>query len=102
MASPDSTSLLYGQNQTLVKSGLSPSGEQCQNPCSGPSSVYPDLRTCHDWPVKNAIVDLPIRIKGNSKRISGNSLSPLGAQNKDLAASSKTPLIEVTSATRAR
>ena len=27
----------------------------------------------------------PIRMKGNSKSISGNSLSPLGAQNKDLA-----------------
>ena len=35
----------------------------------------------HDWPVKNAIVDLPIEMKGNSKRTSGNSLSPLGAQN---------------------
>ena len=27
----------------------------------------------------------PIRMKGNSKSISGNSLSPSGAQNKDLA-----------------
>ena len=84
-ASPDSTSLLPDED----KLWLSPSGEQCQNPCSGPPSVYQDLSTRHDWPVKNAIVDLPIRMKGNSKRISGNSLSPLGAQNKDLAASSR-------------
>ena len=30
----------------------------------------------HDWPVKNATVDSPIRLR--EKRISGNSLSPLG------------------------
>ena len=65
---------------------LFPSGEQCY-PCSGAPSVYQDLSTRHDWPVKKAIVDLPIRMKGNSKRISSNSLSsgPLGAQNNDLA-----------------
>ena len=44
----------------------------------------------HDWPVKTRlkkiIVDLPISMKGNSKRSSGNSLSPLGAQSKDLGA----------------
>ena len=45
--------------------------------------MYLDLSTRHDWPVKNAIVDLPITLKGNSKRTSGNWLSPLGAQNKD-------------------
>ena len=39
--------------------------------------------------VKKAIVDLPIRLKGNS----GNSLSPL-AQNKDLDAASQTLLTE--------
>ena len=39
--------------------------------------------------LKKAIVDLPIRLKGNSKRISGNSLSPLGAQNKDLGATNR-------------
>ena len=42
--------------------------------------MYQDLSTCHDWPVKKAIVDLPIRLKGNLKRISGNSLSLLGAR----------------------
>ena len=39
-----------------------------------------------------SVTDLPIRLKGNSKRISGNSLSPLGAQNKDLGATSQTLL----------
>ena len=39
-----------------------------------------DLSMCHDCPVKNTI-DLPIKKKGNSKCTSGNSLSPLGAQN---------------------
>ena len=42
-----------------------------------------------DWPVKKTIVDLPIRMKGNSKRISGNTLSPLGAQNRDMGAASQ-------------
>ena len=36
--------------------------------------------------------DLPIRLKGNSKRISSNSLSPLGDQNKDLGADLQTLL----------
>ena len=34
-------------------------------------------------------------MKGNSKAISGNSLSPLGAQNKDVGAGSQTLLTEV-------
>ena len=54
-----------------------------------------DLSTRHDWPVKNAIVDLPIRLKENSKRISGKSKSPLGAQNKDIGAASQTLLTRV-------
>ena len=48
--------------------------------------MYPDLSTRHDWPVKNDIVNLPIREKRNLKRISGNSLRPLRAQNKDISA----------------
>ena len=40
----------------------------------------------HDWPVKNAIVEMPITMKGNSKRTSGTLLSPLRTQNKDLGA----------------
>ena len=54
--------------------------------------MYQDLSTRHNWPVK----------KGNSKRTSGNSLSPLGAgggggsgQNKDLSAALPTLLTEV-------
>ena len=44
--------------------------------------MYQDLNTRHDWPVKKK----PIRLKANSKRISGNSVisgNPLGVQNKD-------------------
>ena len=31
------------------------------------SVLYQDLSMCHDWPVKNVCVDLPIKMKGNSK-----------------------------------
>ena len=41
--------------------------------------MYHDLTTGNDWPVKEAIVDLPNEMKGNLKRTSGNSLSLLGA-----------------------
>ena len=43
-----------------------------------------------DWPFKKAIVDLPVRMKGNLKRTSGNSLSPLGGQDKNIGAASQT------------
>ena len=70
-----------------------------RNPCSAhppsPPPVYQNLRTRHDWPLKKAIVDLPIRLKGNSKRTSGNSLSLLGSQKTDLDATSQTLLTEV-------
>ena len=45
--------------------------------------------------VKNAIVDLTVRLKENTKCISGNSLSLLGAQNRDNGAASQTLLTEV-------
>ena len=48
-----------------------------------------DLSTRNDLTVKNAIVDLSISLKGNSKSISGHSLSPLGFQNKDISAFSR-------------
>ena len=51
-----------------------------------------DLSTRHDWPVKKATDNLPIRLKGNSKRISGNSLSPFGAQKNDFRAALQTLL----------
>ena len=57
--------------------------------------MYQDLSTRHDWTLKKAIVHLPISLKGNSKRISDNSLSPLGAQNKDLGSASP-PIRDVT------
>ena len=57
--------------------------------------MYWDLSTRHDWPVKKAIVHLPIRLKGKSKHISNNSLSPFGAQNRDIGASSQTLLTGV-------
>ena len=28
---------------------------QRRNPCFGPLPVYPDLRTCHDWPLKTPL-----------------------------------------------
>ena len=57
--------------------------------------MHQDLSTCYDWPVKKAIVNLQIRLKGNSERISGHSLSPLGAENKDIGAASQTSLTGV-------
>ena len=33
---------------------------------------------CYDWPVKNAIVNLLIRLEGNLKCISSNLFSSLG------------------------
>lgn len=67
--------------------------KQCQNPCSCPSPVYQDLITCHDWPVnKEVIVHLPLRMEGNSKHTSSNSVNLLGAQNRDLGTASQTLL----------
>ena len=45
--------------------------------------------------IKNPIVDLPIKMKENSKRTIGNSLSPWGAQDKGMGAASQTLLTEV-------
>ena len=55
-------------------------------------SRYPDLSARHDWLVKKAIVGLPIRMKGDTKCTSGNSLSPLDAQKKGLGAALQTLL----------
>ena len=57
--------------------------------------MYQNLSTRHDWPVKNAMVDLPIKMKENSKRSYGNSLSPLEPQNKDIGAALQTLIIEI-------
>ena len=48
--------------------------------------MYQDLSPRPDWPVKKAIVNLPIRMKGNSKYISSNWLTTLRAKNEDLGA----------------
>ena len=83
----------YATDET--KLWLRPSAKQRQNPCSGLPPVHQDLGTRHDWPVKKAIVDLPIRMKRNSKRISGNKLSPLSAKDKGIGATSQNLLTEV-------
>ena len=58
--------------------------------------MYQDLSKRHDWPVKKAMVHLPISLKGNSEPISGNSLSSFGGgQNKDLG-SAFPPIRDVT------
>ena len=46
--------------------------------------MYQDLSARHDWPVKNAIVDLPIKIYEIWKALPVIRFSPLGAQNKRL------------------
>ena len=56
--------------------------------------MYQDWSTYHDWFVKNAIVDLLVRLKGNIKGISGNLLSPLPG-NKAIGPASQTLLTGV-------
>ena len=69
--------------------------KQRRKPCSGSPSVEQDLNTRHDWHVKKAIVDLPVKVKGNSKRTSSNSSSPLVAKNKNIGVASQTLITEV-------
>ena len=49
---------------TELKFLLSLSAKQYGNPYFGEPLVYQDLSICHDWSVKEDIVDLPIRLKG--------------------------------------
>ena len=56
--------------------------------------MYQDLSSRHDRSGRKAIVDLPVNVKGNSQATSGNSLSPLGAQNQDLGTVSQALLTE--------
>ena len=70
---------------------LSPSGKQRQILALGPKRVQCTLSTRHKWPVKNAVVNLPIRLKGNS----ANSLSPFEAQNKDMGFVAQTLLTRI-------
>ena len=68
-----------------VKLWLSPSAKLRQNPCSSSCEYAPWLARY------KAIVDLPIRLNRTSKRISGNSLRPLEAPNKDFGEKGKLP-----------
>ena len=78
-----------------LTSDSSPIAKQHQKPCSGPPPVYQDLSNRHYWPVQNAVVNFPIRLKGNLKHISGNLLSLLGAQNKYIGSASQALLTGV-------
>ena len=69
------------QMELIMNFWLSPSAKKRQNPCSQPPPVFQDLSTHHDWHVKKAIVNLPVRLKGNLKFILDKSLSLLGAKN---------------------
>jgi len=53
------------------------------------------LSTSHDWLVKNAIVDLPNKMKGISKTLFQQFIESLGSQSKDIGAASQTLLTEV-------
>ena len=81
--------------ETKLNSGYVRPGNSAEILVMDPHLCTPDLSTRHDWPVKNAIVDSPIRMKRKAKRSSGNSLRPLGAHNKDIGAASQTSLTEV-------
>ena len=65
-----------------------------ENPCARPPAVLQDLSTQRgmrlDWSVKNVFVNLLVRLKGNTKHISGNLLSSLlVAQKKHISAASQ-------------
>ena len=77
-------SLKYVSGAPGTKLWLSLSVNYSRNPCSGPPAVYQDLSMHNDCFVKKAIIVFAIKMKGNSKCTSGNWLSPLRAQNKDI------------------
>ena len=53
-----------------------------QDFCSGLPAVYQDLSMRHDWPVQKTIVDLLIKMKGNSKCTSSNLFSLFGPRTR--------------------
>ena len=55
------------------------SAKQCQNPCPGQPLVYQDM-TRHYWAVKMLLLFCQ---SINQREILGNTLSPLGTQNKE-------------------
>ena len=66
--------VLLNLRHKRTKLWLSPSAKQLRNTCFRPPSVYKDLSMHHGW----SVCRLPIRVRGKTKRISGNSLGPLG------------------------
>ena len=72
----------------LISPGIATSAKQRHIPCSGPPPVDQDLSTCRDWPVKKPLSIYQSGLTANPKRMSGNSSTPLGAQNKDIGAAS--------------
>ena len=85
-------SLHHRRNSALVKSVY----KTAPKSLFWAPTVYQDLNTRHDWPVKKDVVNLPISNKGNSKRTSSNSLSPLGTYNENsLGDASQTSLSDV-------
>ena len=77
-------SLRHRQNLTLVKSIC----ETVAKSLFWAFNCVPGFKSW--WPVKKAIVDLPIRMTGNSKWTSGNLLSLSGAHNTDVSAALQT------------
>ena len=49
----------------------------------------------HDWPVEEAIINLPIKMKGNLKHTSGDLKSLLRAQSNDISTASQMLLTNV-------
>ena len=62
------------QTEIFLNFWLCPSANSVEILVLGPPPVYQDLSTRHYKPVKKAMVNLLIRLKGNSKCISGNLL----------------------------
>ena len=86
------TSMSYLIRRVLTKPRLI-LGEMCH--LYGKFTSYLRRVLCIFPRINGPIVDLPIRLKGNSKHASRNSLSPFGSHNKDLGAASLMLLIGV-------
>ena len=88
--------------QTKLNSALWLIKSVCKNelwdPTCEPGSEYEPWLACQ----KKQNVNLPIRMKGNSKRTSGYSLSPLGAHNRVIGAALQMWLTEVKLRLRSR
>ena len=91
-------SLRHGWNYPLVKSVC----ETAPKSLFWAPPVYQDLSVRHDWPVKNAIIDLPVKMKENSKCCSSNSSNLLAAQNKEISAALQMLLTKVKLCLRCR